>query len=106
MVVIRGQALSPIEQDFTGLAPVYLQAGGREILHDMIRDFALKLASDARHVTLDVWPEMTHVFQAHGLTLPESREALERIAAALARHVDGTGEDLAEIPATNVRSRP
>ena len=34
------EALSPIAQDYRGLAPIYLQAGGREVLRDMIRDFA------------------------------------------------------------------
>lgn len=32
--------LSPICQNFRGLGPIYLQAGGKEILVDMIRDFA------------------------------------------------------------------
>ena len=34
------QELSPIDQDFSHCAPIYLQAGGKEILVDMIRDFA------------------------------------------------------------------
>lgn len=100
------EMLSPVHQDFTGLAPVYLQAGGREILVDMIRDFAAGLARDSHEATLDVWPEMTHVFQAHGLTRPESAEALSRIAAAIARHAGAGGEDLPAIAATEVRSRP
>jgi hypothetical protein len=32
---------------------------------------------------LDVWPEMTHDFQAHGLTPPESAAAIGRIKAAM-----------------------
>ncbi|XOT98505.1 hypothetical protein ACMTAU_15955, partial [Alcaligenes pakistanensis] len=32
--------LSPIAQDLRKLAPIYIQAGGKEILVDMIRDFA------------------------------------------------------------------
>ena len=98
-------ALSPIHQDYADLAPIYLQAGGREILRDMIRDFAAKLEREGGHVTLDVWPEITHVFQAHGLTRPESAEALARIAAAIAFHVYGEGDDLGEIAATEIRSR-
>ena len=32
---------------------------------------------------LDVWEHMTHDFQAHGETFPESKEALERIKQAI-----------------------
>lgn len=32
-------------QNFEGLGPIYLQAGGKEILVDMIRDFATAVAS-------------------------------------------------------------
>ncbi|MEL7465858.1 MAG: alpha/beta hydrolase fold domain-containing protein [Pseudomonadota bacterium] len=92
------EALSPIHQDYRGLAPVYLQAGGREILLDMIRDFARELGCDA---TLDVWPEMTHVFQAHSRTRPESAAALDRIAAAIA-HRTGDGGDFGPIRETEV----
>lgn len=81
------EALSPMGQDFTGLAPLYLQGRGREVLIDMIRDFARTVAGQGRQVMLDVWPQMTHEFQAHGLTRPESAEAISRIASAVACHV-------------------
>jgi len=34
-------------------------------------------------VMLDVWEIMAHDFQAHGETIPESKEALERIKQAI-----------------------
>ena len=75
--------LSPIDQDFRGLAPLYLQAGGKEILVDMIRDFAKVAQTQGAIVRLDVWEHMTHEFQSLGGTLPESHEALQRIDAAI-----------------------
>ncbi len=84
------EALSPIHQDFRGLAPVYLQGGGKEVLIDMIRDFANALVEQGCDVLLDVWRHMTHDFQANGETLPESSEALQRIRAAIAYR---TGQD-------------
>jgi acetyl esterase/lipase len=78
------EELSPIYQDFRGLAPIYLQGGGKEILIDMIRDFANVLVEQGCDVMLDVWEHMTHDFQAHGATIPESKEALERIKQAIA----------------------
>lgn len=76
--------LSPIGQDFRGAAPVYLQAGGKEILVDMIRDFADVLVTQGAPVRLDVWEHMTHEFQAYGDSLPESRAALDCLRDAFA----------------------
>lgn len=76
--------LSPIHQDFRGVAPIYLQAGGKEILVDMIRDFAQTLQSQGAPVRLDVWEHMTHEFHAYGNTLPQSRQAIDFIRAAMA----------------------
>jgi acetyl esterase/lipase len=73
------EALSPIHGDYRGLAPIYLQAGGREVLVDQIREFADVVRAQGAAVQLDVWDEMTHDFQAYGDFLPESREALTRL---------------------------
>lgn len=76
--------LSPIYQDYRGLAPIYLQAGGKEILVDMIRDFAKALEKQGSRVRLDVWEHMTHEFHAYGDHCPESREALDCIRKSIA----------------------
>lgn len=85
--------LSPIQQDFRGLGPIYLQAGGKEILVDMIRDFADVVRAQGCPVRLDVWEHMNHEFHAYGNDLPESREALERLRAAIAWATRGAGLD-------------
>lgn len=82
--------LSPIHQDFRGMAPIYLQAGGKEILVDMIRDFAQTLQSQGAPVRLDVWEHMTHEFHAYGNTLPQSRQAIDFIRAAMVWATGGT----------------
>jgi acetyl esterase/lipase len=99
------EALSPIRQDFRGLAPIYLQGGGRECLIDMIRDFARAVSVQGCEVSLDVWPEMVHDFQAHGTTRPESADAIGRIAAAIEFYAgEGrSGGDFAGCGATEVR---
>jgi monoterpene epsilon-lactone hydrolase len=76
--------LSPICQDFHDLGPIYLQAGGMEILVDMIRDFAATIAAQGSRVRLDVWTHMNHEFHAYGDYLPESRDALARLREAIA----------------------
>ncbi len=88
------EELSPIWQDYSGLAPIYMQGGGKEVLIDMIRDFAAVLRSQNADAVLHEWEHMTHNFQANGDTLPESRDALARIARAI-RHCTTNGGGLA-----------
>lgn len=77
------EALSPIYQDYRGLAPIYMQAGGREILRDMIIDFADVQARRNADVMLDIWDDMPHNFQAYDSERASSAEALERIRIAV-----------------------
>lgn len=77
------EALSPIFHDFTGLAPIYLQAGGREILRDMIKEFAEIQKSLGAEVTFDLWADMPHVFQAYDSYTASSTEALSKIVDAI-----------------------
>ena len=81
-------ALSPITYDYAGLAPIYLQAGGREVLRDMIVDFADQQKAKGADVTLDLWLDMPHVFQAYDRTKSSSTEALARLSEVIATHVD------------------
>lgn len=75
------EALSPIYWDYSELAPVYLQAGGREILRDMIVEFAQVQSDKGASVMLDLWDDMAHNFQAADSLHASSTQALERIAA-------------------------
>jgi monoterpene epsilon-lactone hydrolase len=85
------EALSPIAHDYNGLAPLYLQAGGREVLCDMIADFAEVQSAFGADVMFDLWPDMPHVFQAFDTLKRSSTEALARISAAVRWHVDAGG---------------
>lgn len=85
-------ALSPISHDYKGLAPIYMQAGGREILRDMICDFAEEQKRRGADLILDVWPDMPHDFQSFDSLKPSSVQAIARIHAAIKRHVDLQGE--------------
>jgi acetyl esterase/lipase len=82
------QDISPINFDFRGFPPLYLQAGGREVFHNMILRFAHRVAESDEEITLDVWAEMTHDFQAYGSILPESRQALARISEAVDHYLN------------------
>lgn len=82
-------ALSPINQNFAGLAPIYLQAGGREVLRDMIRDFAETQSAHGANVTFEIWDDMPHDFQAFDGDRQSSTEALTRIREMISMHTKG-----------------
>ena len=84
------EALSPINWDFAGLAPVYLQAGGREMLRDMIVDFAWAQSRNGASVMLDLWGDMPHNFQASDSLHVSSAQALQRIKAVVLEASNGS----------------
>ncbi|MBR7745212.1 alpha/beta hydrolase [Undibacterium baiyunense] len=75
--------VSPITKDYRQSAPIYMQAGGKEILVDMNRDFANYAAQQGARIRLDVWPHMTHEFHAYGQHHPDSKAALQQMALAI-----------------------
>lgn len=86
------ELLSPIYQNFKGLSPLYLQAGGREIFHDMISNFAEKQGQLGSDIMLDIWPDMPHDFQLLDSTQSSALDALNRIYLAVQHFVDGSQE--------------
>jgi acetyl esterase/lipase len=95
--------ISPLYAALDGLPPLLIQAGSDEIL----LDDALRLAERARRagvaVTLEVWEGLFHVFPITPF-LPESAQALARIAAfvagALRRGLPEAATQPAHAPAT------
>lgn len=81
------EALSPISYDYSGLAPLYLQAGGREVLRDMILEFTQVQKQNGAKVMLDLWPDMPHDFQAYDSMTASSRVALMRITQTIDSHL-------------------
>jgi len=77
---VRNPLISPVFADLKGFPPILIQAGGIEAL----LDDSLKLAENAKstgvEVVLDVYDNMTHVFQLFGEDLPESKKALENVS--------------------------
>jgi acetyl esterase/lipase len=65
--------------DFTGLPPLYIIVGGREILlSDSIR-VAEKADADGVEVILEIWYQMFHIFPFFAHVLPEAKQASEKI---------------------------
>ncbi|HVB94615.1 MAG TPA: alpha/beta hydrolase [Acidimicrobiales bacterium] len=70
----RAELASPLfAADLSGLAPLRIEVGANEVLLDDATRLAERATAAGNQVTLTVWPEMIHVFQAFpGVILPET----------------------------------
>jgi epsilon-lactone hydrolase len=82
----RTPLASPLYAKLSGLPPLLIQVGRREVLLDDSTRFAqAALRADVK-VELEVWPGMLHVWQLFASELGEGREAIERIGGFLRSH--------------------
>ena len=60
-----------------------MQVGEAEVLLDDTLRVAEKAQAAGVEVTVDVYPEMIHIFQLFAPVLPEGQQAIDRIGAFL-----------------------
>lgn len=72
---------NPLHSDPAGLPPIFMNAGGAETLLDDARRFAESARRAGVDVTLDVVPEMQHVFPFLAGRAPEADRAIADMAA-------------------------
>ena len=77
----RDPLASPLYGELGGLPPLLLQVGDEEILLDDSVSFAERARAAGVDVTLEVVPEMHHVFQISAGLMPEADAAVARIGA-------------------------
>jgi epsilon-lactone hydrolase len=68
-----------LEADLRGLPPALIQVGEAEVLLSDSTAIAERLGAAGSPVTLEIWPEMFHVFQARFKMLTPAREAIARV---------------------------
>lgn len=83
----RDPLVSPVNADLRGLPPIYVQAGGAEILLPSIELFVRRGKAQGADIVLESWPGMNHDFQAFGDDVPQSAEAIRRIGEVIAAHM-------------------
>lgn len=87
----RAPLVSPLYGDLTGLPPLLVHVGEREVL----RDDSIRLAERARaagvQVDLRVWPVVPHVWQFAHAFIPEARSSLAAAVAFLHQAGAATG---------------
>lgn len=74
---------SPLFSDLSGLPPLLIQAGSTESLLDDATRLNDAIADASGRSTLEIWPNMHHVWQLHSFFLPEGRKALASTARFL-----------------------
>lgn len=71
--------ISPLYAELQDLPPLLIHVGTAEIIEDDSVRFAEKAKKAGVEVTLDVFSDMIHVFQAFASWAPEGQEAIEKI---------------------------
>ena len=79
--------VSPLYADLQGLPPLLMQVGEAEVLLDDTTRVAEKAKAAGVDVSLEVYPEMMHIFQLFAPVLPEGQQAIERIGTFLKQYV-------------------
>ncbi|MCE9645472.1 MAG: alpha/beta hydrolase [Chloroflexi bacterium] len=72
--------ISPIYADFRSFPPLLIQVGSGEVLLDDSLTLAEKTKADGVDVTLKIWDELWHAWQALGDLIPESKKAFEEMS--------------------------
>ncbi len=72
---------SPLYGDPSGLPPTYILVGSTEVLLDDARTMFMNLSRAGVDTTIQVAPEMPHIWPIFAYQLPEGRSAIANIAA-------------------------
>ncbi len=81
--------ISPVFADLSGPPPLITEAGTHEVLLDDAVRLARQAAIADVEVTLDITPEVPHVFQTFYPILDEAAAALDRAGQLLSAHLAG-----------------
>lgn len=80
---VKDPLAAPIYADYLGLAPLYIQVAGDEILLDDTSRIVTKAQESGVQVRSEVFVEMQHIFQIAAGRLPEADDAVAKIASFL-----------------------
>ncbi len=76
-----------LNADLRGLPPAIIQTGEAEVVLSDSTTLAERLGAAGSPVTLEIWPEMFHVFQARYPMLTQARQAITRLGAWAGAHL-------------------
>lgn len=76
--------ISPVFADVSGLPPLYVQTGAKELFLDDSRTLAANCRAAGVSCQLEIWPGMWHAFALLAPLLPEANRAIRRAGQWLA----------------------
>ncbi|MGX9674478.1 alpha/beta hydrolase [Mycobacterium sp. HM-7] len=79
---------SPVNHDFAGLPPVFIQVGSTEVLLADAEQLAQRCRDGAVPCTVQMWDRALHVFQAGADILPDARAAIADMGRTIRAFVD------------------
>jgi acetyl esterase/lipase len=83
----RDPTAAPLHADLGALPPIAIQVGDHEVLLDDSTRLAERIRQAGGEVTIEIFPEMQHVFQVCAGNMPEADRAISRLGAWLAGHL-------------------
>lgn len=83
----KSPRVSPIFGDLSNFPPVFIQVGEPEVLSDDARWLERKLKEGGGEATLEVWPDMCHIWQFFGPMLDEGIDATIRSGKFIRKHL-------------------
>jgi len=84
---LNNPLISPVFADLKGLPPLLIQVGGIEALLDDSISLAERAKTAGLEVKLEVYENMTHVFQNFGEELSDSKKAFESINEFIQKYI-------------------
>jgi acetyl esterase/lipase len=89
----RTPLASPLYADLTDLPPMLIQVGDAEVFLNDATRLADRAEAAGVDVTLEVWPDVIHVWHIFAAMLPYGQQALDRVGEWMrSRVVAGAGE--------------
>ena len=77
---------SPLHGDLSGLPPLLIQVGSEEVLIDDSTRLADAARAAGVDVTLEIAPDLPHVYQYFASFLPQAQAAIDRAGEFLSKH--------------------
>lgn len=82
----RNPLAAPLYGDLSGLPPLLVQVGEREVLIDDARRMAERAKKAGVPCTLEIWPGQIHVWQIFASKLDEGEDAIRRVGGFVREH--------------------
>jgi epsilon-lactone hydrolase len=82
----RSPLAAPLYADLKGLPPLLIHVGEAETLLDDATRLTERAKAAGVKVTLEVWPDMVHVWHLFASVLPEGQQAIEGIGKFVREH--------------------